>query len=53
MCQRIQLSKSSLQHLSEDYILLFQRFTFVGSAWSLCYFIPATTANDLRLRRIF
>jgi len=23
-----------------------------GSAWSLVFFIPATTANDLRLRRI-
>ena len=27
--------------------------TFVGSAWSFGFFIPATTANDLRLRRIF
>ena len=26
--------------------------TFVGSAWSFVFFIPATTANDLRLRRI-
>ena len=26
---------------------------FVGSAWSFGYFIRATTANDLRLRRIF
>ena len=25
----------------------------VGSAWSFVFFIPATTANDLRLRRIF
>ena len=25
---------------------------FVGSAWSFGFFIPATTANDLRLRRI-
>ena len=31
----------------------FQRSTFVGSAWSFGFFIPATTANDLRLRRIF
>ena len=29
------------------------RSTFVGSAWSFGFFIPATTANDLRLRRIF
>ena len=27
--------------------------TFVGSAWSFGFFIIATTANDLRLRRIF
>ena len=26
--------------------------TFVGSAWSFGFFIPATAANDLRLRRI-
>ena len=25
----------------------------VGSAWSFCFFIPATTSNDLRLWRIF
>ena len=29
------------------------RSTFVGSAWLFVFFIPATTANDLRLRRIF
>ena len=42
--------------LSHDFfwILLnfFKRSTFVGSAWSLGFFIPATTANDLRLWRI-
>ena len=27
--------------------------TFVGSAWSFVFFIPTTTTNDLRLRRIF
>ena len=32
---------------------VFYRSTFVGSAWSFGFFIPATTANDLRLRRIF
>ena len=26
--------------------------TCVGSAWSFDFFIPATTANDLRLRRV-
>ena len=30
----------------------FKRSTFVGSAWSFSFFIPATMANDLRLRRI-
>ena len=30
-----------------------QRSTFVGSAWSFFFFIPAKTANDLRLWRIF
>ena len=33
--------------------IIFFRSTFVGSAWSFVFFIPATTANDLRLRRIF
>ena len=28
-------------------------YTFVGSVWSFGFFIPATTVNDLRLRRIF
>ena len=35
------------------YFFLFQRSTFVSSAQSFGFFIPATTANDLRLRRIF
>ena len=26
---------------------------FVSSAWSIGFFIPATTANDLRLRKDF
>ena len=30
----------------------FYRSTFVRSMWSFVFFIPATTANDLRLRRI-
>ena len=34
-------------------ITIFFEFFFVGSAWSFGFFIPATTANDLRLRRIF
>ena len=33
-------------------ILFFNRSTFVGSAWSFGFYIPATTANDLRFRRI-
>ena len=35
------------------FVLFFYRLTFVGFAWSFVFFIPATTANDLRLRRIF
>ena len=34
------------------YIYIFLAFDFVGSGWSFGFFIPATTANDLRLRRI-
>ena len=34
-------------------VTFFWRSTFVGSAWSFGFFIPATTANDLGLRRIF
>ena len=37
---------------SASLFVFFQRSTFVGSAWSFYLFIPATTANDLRLRRI-
>ena len=40
-----------------ENILSFNSFfsvrRFVGSVWSFGFFIPATTANDLRLRRIF
>ena len=32
--------------------LFFKHSTFAGSAWSFGFFIPATTANNLRLRRI-
>ena len=34
------------------FLLFFKRSTFVGSARSFVFFIPVTTANDLRLRRI-
>ena len=30
----------------------FLAIDFVSSAWSIGFFIPATTANDLRLRKI-
>ena len=33
-------------------LVFFLRSTFVGYAWSFGFLIPATTANDLRLRRI-
>ena len=35
------------------FLVVLLTFDFVGSAWSFGCFIPATTANDLRLRRIF
>ena len=35
------------------FIFLFFLATFVSSAWSFGFFIPATTANDLQLPRIF
>ena len=35
------------------FIYFFSFRLFVGSAWSIGFFIPATTANDLRLWRIF
>ena len=38
--------------LSAIIFTIFLAFDFVGSAWSFVLFIPATTANDLRLRRI-
>ena len=31
-----------------DFLFVFYCSTFVGSAWSFVFFIPATTANDLR-----
>ena len=34
------------------FFVCFLRSTFVGSVWSLVFFITATTPNDLRLRRI-
>ena len=34
------------------FIYFFLAFDFVGSARSFGFFIPATTANDLRIRRI-
>ena len=40
-------------HVKVLFCVFFYRSTFVGSAWSFVFFIPATMANDLRLRRIF
>ena len=37
---------------SQLFSSFFKRSTFVGFAWSFVFFIPGTTANDLRLRRI-
>ena len=40
--------------ITEDCFIFFVSVQlFVGSAWSFVFFIPATTANDLRLRWIF
>ena len=36
-----------------SFLGFFLRSTFVGPDWSFGFFIPATTANDLQLRRIF
>ena len=37
----------------EFFLFCFLSSTFVGSKWSFGFFIPATTANDIRLQRIF
>ena len=42
------LSGPNLKRDKQPYIY-FQRSTFVGSAWSFGFFIPATMANDLWL----
>ena len=50
------LSDSVPHHNATKNMLIcsgFQRSAFVGSAWSFGFFIPATPANDLRLRKIF
>ena len=45
--------KNSLRHhLKQFSFFLALDFFFVGSAWSFGFFIPAKTANDLRLGRI-
>jgi len=44
--------KNSLRHhLKQFSFFLALDFFFVGSAWSFGFFIPAKTANDLRLGR--
>ena len=45
--------QSLTSHTQSQYHYFFQLSTFFGSAWSFGCFIPAATANDLRLRRIF
>ena len=48
------MSQCTLYHPCFHYficfavVLFFYRSTFVGSAWSFGFFIPATTVNDLR-----
>ena len=45
-------NKEKIYVLEQDFIILNLAFDFSGSVWSFIFFIPATTANDLRLRRI-
>ena len=45
-------SRQEFIHYSIFFIFI-KCSTFVGSGWSFVIFIPATTANDLRLGRIF
>ena len=45
--------KYAINIYSSFFYVFLQRSTFVGTAWSFGFFFPATTANDLRLRRIF
>ena len=57
MCRKV-ISKCKLnagQYLSyvNFFIFFFRVRIFVVSAWSFDSFIPATMANDFRLRRIF
>ena len=43
----------ALMSVGSFFVFVFLTFDFfVGSAWSFVFFIPATTANDLRLGRI-
>ena len=44
---------SNRLHGQHVFWCVFYRSTFVRSAWSFVFFIPATTAIDLQLRRIF
>ena len=43
----------TLIHWTVMLIIFFSVRLFVGSVWSLGFYIPATTANDLRLRKDF
>mgnify|MGYP000163888099 CR=1 FL=1 len=52
--QAIKLSTSTSSSLSKSGYTICTLYirTFVSSAWSFVFFIPATTTNDLRLRKI-
>ena len=50
-----QISWPLLETCNFSHLIFYFIFpsTCVGSAWSFGFFIPATAANDLRLRRMF
>jgi len=49
----ISLDQLSLAFVDDNNFFIFLAFDFVGSVWSFDFFTITTTANDLRLRRIF
>ena len=52
-CLNLVLGRSSEYIRIQDNIIELIILLYFFSAWSFGFFIPATTANDLRIRRIF
>ena len=52
LCIYVLFPMMSCIHMLKFFFVFFQHSTFFGSAWLFVFFIPITTANDLRLRRI-